>query len=329
MVNLANQINSTVNMKTFRTAFPRARVGELWAVTSYFNPSGYQTKLQNFLRFKDGLAGSGVQLLTIECVFGDTPFSLPPAENLLQIRSKDTMWQKERLLNVALTHLPPECTKVAWLDCDILFENESWALQTAKALNDYPIVQPFDNIVRLPKGHSNYLGEGHVWSGFGAVYRNQPQLLTEGDFDAHGHTGFAWAARRDLLTECGIYDASLAGGADHLMAHAFCGDWDSSCIEVMVDKNSKAFDHFAEWANHIYGHVRGRITAIPGRIDHLWHGDTVDRRYYERHSEFKSFDFDPKTDIRIGDSGCWEWNSAKAKLHQWAILYFEQRKEDG
>jgi hypothetical protein len=153
--------------------------------------------------------------------------------------------------------------------------------------------------------------------------------MTEGDFNVHGHTGFAWAARREILTECGLYDASLAGGADHLMAHAFCGDWDSCCVEVMIEKDSKAFGHFVKWAEHIYRRVRGRIFAVPGRIDHLWHGDPANRRYYERHLEFKNFDFDPETDLRLGASGCWEWNSAKPALHQWSRQYFDLRKEDG
>lgn len=302
---------------------------ELWAVTSYFNPSGYQTKLQNFLRFRDGLRSNGVPLLTVECAFGDDPFSLPAADHLLRVRSKDIMWQKERLLNVAVEHLPPACTKVVWLDCDILFENEHWALQTAEALDRYPVVQPFEAVVRLPKGHVNYLGEGSIWNGFGAVYSSQPQLLRSGQFDLHGHTGFAWAARREILAEYGIYDVSLAGGADHLMAHAFCGDWDSHCIELFVGKQSVSFYHFADWASRVYRRVQGQIAATPGRINHLWHGEMADRRYYERHLEFKRFDFDPKSDVHIGPSGSWEWSSDKPELHQWAVTYFEQRNEDG
>jgi len=34
-------------------------------------------------------------------------------------------------------------------------------------------------------------------------------------------------------------------------------------------------------------------------------------------------------DLRIGDSGAWEWASGKRDMHDWAVAYFSQRCEDG
>ena len=36
------------------------------------------------------------------------------------------MWQKERLLNLAVAALPPGCTKVAGLDSDLVFRPRDW-----------------------------------------------------------------------------------------------------------------------------------------------------------------------------------------------------------
>lgn len=125
---------------------------DLWVITCYFNPNNYRSKLANYRIFADRILKSGINLLTVECAFGDTPFVLGPFPNVLQIRSQHIMWQKERLLNIALSHLPKEVEKVAWLDCDILFSNADWAVQASKLLDSVPVVQLFENAVRLPKG---------------------------------------------------------------------------------------------------------------------------------------------------------------------------------
>ena len=44
------------------------------------------------------------------------------ADILIQLRGRDVMWQKERLLNLALRALPDECRKVVWVDCDVILE---------------------------------------------------------------------------------------------------------------------------------------------------------------------------------------------------------------
>ena len=96
--------------------------GNFWAITSYFNPVGYQRRLQNYRTFRQYLA---VPLVTVELSFnGRFQLEHGDAEILVQIPSADIMWQKERLLNLALKYLPESCEKLAWLDCDIVFEDD-------------------------------------------------------------------------------------------------------------------------------------------------------------------------------------------------------------
>jgi hypothetical protein len=52
------------------------------------------------------------------------------------------------------------------------------------------------------------------------------------------------------------------------------------------------------------------------------------RRYSQRNKELVELAFDPKQDIRISDTGCWEWASDKPELHAWARRYFVERRED-
>jgi len=85
-------------------------VNELWAITCYFNPVRYERRLANYRRFREHLS---VPLLTVElCYDGRFDLDDGAADVMLQLPGTDVMWQKERLLNVAVAALPPECTKV-------------------------------------------------------------------------------------------------------------------------------------------------------------------------------------------------------------------------
>jgi hypothetical protein len=303
---------------------------DLWVITAYFNSAGFRTKRTNYDCFIEGLNRAEIPHLTIECAFAQAPFELPPSPNVIQIRARDVMWQKERLLNVALDHLPPACTKVAWVDCDVLFESPTWATETSNLLDAFPIVQPFTRVIRLPRDHRVYAGQGDRWDSFATVYKQHPNLMLAGDFARHGHTGFAWAARRDICHRHGLYDACISGSGDHMMAHAFCGDWSSPCIDRILGHAATPHRaHFTAWCKSLYKDVRAKVAATPGTLLHLWHGDMDNRRYVLRNQELANFDFNPEQDLRIGAQGAWEWNTSKPTLHHWAINYYPARKEDG
>lgn len=312
-----------------RPADRYAPAPDLWLVTCYFNPAGYRTKRINHELFCERIVDAGIPLVTVECSLGDRPFELPEGPGVLRVRGRDVMWQKERLLNIAIEQLPAQCQKIAWLDADILFENPAWAAETSAMLEKTPVVQPFERAVRLPRGTTEHDGTGMAYQGFAAVCARQPHLLMGGDFASHGHTGFAWAARREVFAGLGLYDACIAGSGDHMMAHAFCGDWTSACVDRIIGPANRHRVCFTQWCRAVYPRVRARVGHVPGTALHLWHGEVEDRRYVDRNRELAGFGFDPATDIRIGRDGCWEWASKKPKLHRWAAEYFGHRREDG
>jgi hypothetical protein len=298
------------------------------AITCLFNPGGYRTKTDNFARFRAGLAAQEVRCRIIECAFDDAPFALPASPDTLQVRATDVMWQKERLLNLAIHTLPAHIKKVAWLDGDILFANPRWARETRARLERFAVVQPFASVVRLPRDHGTFAGEGQHWEGFAAVHARDPEIFRRGDFDRHGHSGFAWAARREWIEEHGLYDACVAGSGDHMMAHAFAGDTSSACLDRILGRANPHRDFFADWCARVRPAIRGSIGFAPGAIYHLWHGEMANRRYVLRNRELADFDFDPRCDLRIGAMGCWEWTGPGGRLRQWARDYFCHRRED-
>jgi hypothetical protein len=129
-----------------KVAHPRS---PLWAITAYFNPARYQNRRKNYRLFHQRLA---VPLAAVELSF-DGQFELDPddAELLIQIDGGDVMWQKERLLNIALESLPRECEFVVWLDCDIVFQRQDWPEQVCRQLERVPLLQPYSLVHHLPR----------------------------------------------------------------------------------------------------------------------------------------------------------------------------------
>ena len=306
---------------------------DIWIVTSFFNPCHYSTKKINFELFASRVRAIGAQLLVIEMAQNEDEFELSENHYVLRVRGDCLMWQKERMLNIAIAKLPSSCTKVAWIDCDILFEYDEWLDRTSQALEHHAVVQPYESCVRLPRGQTRYLGAAQdgekETESFAAVIERDRMLARNAVYKAHGHTGFAWAARRELLDTCGLYDACLTGSSDHLMAHVFAGTLDSRCIPAMIGTDTKYANHFGRWAVNMHNLCLGSLGHIPGRVLHLWHGSLADRRYFTRNQDFKKFDFDPDRHLRQGDSGLWEWAEASELIRAWSSDLFYSRNEDG
>ncbi len=302
---------------------------DLCLVTTYFNPAGYESKKRNYADFAEMMASSGLHLVTIECAFGDEEFELPDSSDMIRVRADDVMWQKERLFNIVVAQLPERCRKVVCIDFDIYFEEADWAVETSRMLDDFAMVQPFSEGILLPQGATSYEGEGRILQGFAATYASEPNSVSEGTYLTHGHAGWAWGIRRELLDRHGLYDACIVGGGDHWLAHGACGNWASACVDWSLGRDTPHHHHFVRWAEEFYRDAQGRIGYVPGTVLHRWHGRWRDRDYTNRHAMLKEFAFDPEADLRLSESGCWEWASDKPGMHAWAAGYFARRREEG
>lgn len=304
---------------------------ELWVVTSYFNPCRYRSRRENFDRFLKGMELAGANVLTVELAFGEEPFELPEGPGVLRKRGASVLWHKERLLNLAAAELPAECTKVAWLDNDILFDDPRWLERTATALDTHMVVQPFNSCNWLARGETGYPASGGTYESFAHCFVRTPNLARASKYVQHGHTGFAWAARRELFETCGLYEAGASGGGDHLMAHAFAGGMiHSPCLKAMVGQGTPFANHYWKWAVKARDLVDGRISYVPGSVLHLWHGELANRGYATRDRELRALGYDPERHLATGETGLLEWSEdAPAELRAWVKENFERRQEDG
>jgi hypothetical protein len=305
---------------------------DIWVITSYFNPYRYQTRRKNFDLFAAHLREIDAKLFVAEMAVEGGTFELPLSMHGLRITSGSTLWQKERMLNLAIERLPPDCRKIVWLDCDLIFEDRNWLASASQALETYPVIQPFSECTRLDQNEtpqSATLACPDSAESFAKAFGRNPSLAHTAPFATHGHTGFAWAARRDVLAGVGLYDACLTGSGDHLMAHVFAGALHSPCISAMIGDDHAYARHFHFWAERMHKRCAGNLGYLEGRLFHLWHGDEKNRRYRDHNTAFRSFDFDPDRDIKIGPEGLWEWTETAGAMKGWAEDMLQSRKEDG
>lgn len=323
----------------------RATTSKLWVITSYFNPVGYQNRKLNYQRFRDHLK---LPLVTAElCVDSSRDLQSTDAEILLTFSDGDIMWQKERLLNLAIQALPDECEAVAWLDCDILFDCESWARLAMERLDRYTMLHAFNRIYDVPKGRE---GDWFRFRNENLVTHSSIEAWVEGTLDesgllgsgsdfnngrsrqtregvAIGTGGIGWVARREFIEQQTLYDGCVVGGGDGVLAQAVFG---LARHQVAAKSMSPPYaKHYLDWAEGFHGALGNDFSYVKADAFHLWHGGLEDRKYTERHQEFAAFDFDPYHDIEISTDGCWKWSSDIPKMHRYVREFFLDRKEDG
>ena len=206
------------------------------------------------------------------------------------------------------------------------FQNPDWAVRASQLLDELAVVQLADRIVRLPEASLIYNGEGQVWDSFAAVCRQHPNAALLGEFGRHGHTGFGWAARRSVLDHAGFYDACIAGGGDHVMAHAFCGDWESACLTRMMGPDSAWYRHAVAWATKVYPLVKARLGAVDGAALHLWHGDIASRGHVLRYELLHRAGFNPDQDLESDQAVAGAGLPANLLLHAGMNDYMAGRR---
>jgi hypothetical protein len=303
--------------------------GDLWAITSYFNPMGYRRRLANYRLFRGHL---GIPLITVELAYGpEFELQKEDAEILVRLRGRDILWQKERLLNLALLRLPPHCKKVVWVDCDVVFTANDWAERTSALLDRFLLVQPFKDVHHVRRNWK----AGEPWQPACELRHSVPFLVASGvpaatclgcrSFEQFKPApGFAWAAPRELLHDLRFYDACIVGGGDGVITRAAYGCF-AEAIEYQM-MNEQFEQHYLSWANRFHDAVRDRIAFANGDLLHLWHGRAEDRRYAGRMEGI--LNFDPSEDLALDENGVWQWNSSKRQMHEYVRRYFISRRED-
>jgi len=311
----------------------------LWCMTYYFNPKKFKTRYTNFLLFYQRLRTQTQNILVFEVALSKNDFVLHEVcseENLVQIVDTSLIWQKERLFNVGLKLLPKSCGKIVWVDCDILFDNNDWVLETSSLLDHYTVVQPYYQNARLPSTISN-IDHGININTFHYGYGDEQR--SDGDIHGRfkekigiswwGHPGYAYGYRRELLEKHGLYDRCITGSSDTLISQAVIGVHKQSRI-ILDYYNEACLKHYQDWAEKFYFDIGLNINfARATNLYHLYHGQTRKRKYFSRLKFLKEIDFDYSKDLTINyKNGCYAVKRKKREIHKWLDEYYKDRQDD-
>ena len=311
---------------------------KLWAVTSYFNPARYRSRLRNYQAFRRHL---DLPLLTLyHDPTGNHELSESDAEILIRVGDGDVMWQKERLFNLALEHLPGECEKIVWLDCDVLFVKDGWAKRVETALDEVPVVQPFQVARHISPEETHRAWstgnfpqiESEASTEFSVVdlWRNKTPIspsrhLVPRPPGPHAICGLGWATRRELSEQLPFFDAFVIGSGDAAFFSGITGD---RHIYTRPWGPPALVEAFEKWAARAWNIVGSRVRSVEATICSLWHGSFTDRNYVNRWSVLTEHCFDPDRDLMLSPGGAWSWKTEKPAFHQAIKNYFYSRSED-
>lgn len=301
-------------------------------ISCYFNPQNSSYRLRAFNHFYESI--KHLNHLIMECIIGDNQSQLPDNEHVVKIHTQNLLWHKETLLNKAASLLPDKYKYVFWVDADVVFTNLDWLANGVKELKSNNIIQPFEYCVHLEKDElepsfnlneilSNSLPNeknSKVWRSFCANFVDT-NLWQDTNYDRHGHVGFAWGAKREVLESVPLYDKALIGGADHIIAHAAAGQVPHPCISKSFTDNITEVE---SWSRRFYAATQGQIGYVPGSLYHLWHGDIAKREYLQR---IKTFTKSTQSVSRRDENGFWETDNPDINIY--VEDYFDRREVSG
>ena len=282
---------------------------DIAAVCCYFNPAGYQTLRSNYDRFREAWGQrSDVPLFTVEVLFGGSPKTIPDADWTLTAR--DRFFHKEGAINYAARHLPPQYSKVMWLDCDLIWEHYHWTATVSRLLDSYTSVQCGSRI--------------HMLSPRGNIELSQSSWVAA---PGVGFPGFAWASRVEYFRRLGLYPYNIVGGGDQVALQGFCGDLAKISLRNWMRSIGPACSQHAQaWIDRATEITDGRAACVDVAVNHLWHGSRANRRYATRNTIHHAID--PDLDFELTDDGLVQWRDLNHPAGPMVRQYFKDRQED-
>jgi hypothetical protein len=334
----------------------------LYVVTPIFNPIRFRSRWKLYQEFAKRVVDAGAVLYTIEAAFGERAFALADiaphkamavtqsaamneelapncvhdvpsrgAHRYLRVRSREELWLKENLINLAVARLPADWKYVAFVDADITFLRPDWVGETIQQLQHYAFLQMFshamdiDATYRVRADRDGFVFNYHAGGTLPAGYDSAAAPAAKGAW-----SGLAWAATREAWDAVGgLVDYAIHGGGDWHMAFALVGAVERS---VRRDLHPNYLAALQRWQTLAERLIRRNVGFMHGTVMHYHHGPKRLRHYSDRHSLLAATAFDPLTDLKRDAQGLWQLVDDGSErfllLRDGLRWYARQRNED-
>lgn len=282
-----------------------------YVICVMFNPSRSRSRIKLYLNFKRQLEKMGVKLITIECTYENSPFTLTRQNyepHNIQVNTQNAFFQKERLINLALTKLPLDAKYVVWCDCEVEFLNPNWVNDTIKALNIFKIVQMFESVTILGENNEEIKRE----RSFSARLFDKIEMDKKDFEECVEYSGYCWGFRVDILKEIGgLYDLSPIGNCDTIMAYCLAKRTDEYVPNTLTDHFK---DTIKDWQKKASAAFSTGIGFIPGEIRKHWSALRNDKKVYDRWDILQTNGYDPSRDLYSGENGIYYLDPSNIQL---------------
>lgn len=293
--------------------------GRIAIIVGHFNYEQFDRPRQNLCRFARQMRSFGIPIYGAELHLRGTRAFTEKWDNWQQFETvrENLMFQKEALLNIVEKAVPESYDIIAWIDPDVMFQSRVWNRDLIELIDSgKKVVQLFDRAVLTNKDGTTF----RSWSG--CCFEQTLNTRT-------AHTGFAWAANRDLWRKGGgLYPYSITGSGDVIMASAFLGLPLNPAYQASTGLGST----HRVWHKRMEGWCDD-YSYVSGTVFHEWHGDIKDRDYPERRDILKELCVE--TDLRLDSRGVLEWNpeattraAEREQIKNFLAAHWKSRKED-
>jgi len=267
----------------------------------------------------------GVRLLTVECAYENSPFTLtqPNYEPYnIQVRTDSAFFQKESMINLAVSKLPQDAKYVSWVDYEVEFTNPNWLNDSIKALNMFKIAQLFDEVSFVNNNGEELKRE----KGFASQLGNKKNLEKKNYEIAAAVSGFGWGIRKDALKELnGLIDFTLIGNNEKVMAYCLGGKMEDYVPEGIAENFRDAIKNWQKKATTIF--TQG-VGFIPGIIKVNNSLAKRDRKFIERWEILAENGFDPRNDLQKDAAGLYVLSASKPKLNEELRILFDTANDE-
>jgi hypothetical protein len=332
----------------------------LYAIVPYFNPYRWKSREKHTERAVKHFLDAGAVVYLIEASFNrrtaafadsgldGTLVNCPTAikvnesdwrSKYIHVTTKDELWIKENLVNIAVGRLPWNWQQVCWLDSDIHFARPNWVGQSIHLLQHYAFLQMLShardlgpNYEALPEGypHADGMGFVHAW----LTQKLEGKAADVADLSSknkhhhphpphpsHPHPprpphyeglsypprvwpGLAWACTRKAWDDVGgLIDIAIWGGGDYHMSWALIERPDKMMRNDLHRNYQKICK---QWYHRCRTHIRRNVGVMEGTVLHYWHGRKTDRGYNAKHALLAEVGFDPLRHLKKDFQGVWQ-----------------------
>lgn len=296
---------------------------DLAVITCYFNWCGFITPTRNFHRFLREMKNNKIPLYGIELsLTGKFETTGMHGWTQMKVKKENMCFQKEACLNLVEKKVPRQYTKLAWIDCDLIFMNSKWYTEASKKLDKHKLIQLYTHGYNTDR-------YGRIVTEFPSIMYMKDKVASDKWFTHSGYPGGAWAARREFWKHGGLYPYSVMGGGDTIFVYSLYDyEFNHPKYEKIGIQKNRCSKAYLDWKAKVNNYIKRDVSYIENKFIHEWHGDKKNRNYTNRHDVLKKIDI--RKQVRLNEKGILEFYGIEddvvfSEIHE----YFLDRDEDG